>query len=378
MRVLHVITDQNIGGAGVLLESLLCHLDPSRVESHVLLPEGSALASRLEDLPVELHFTSEEMDRISLSGVREVCRVIDVSGAELVHANAAVSARVAGRVRGVPVLHTRHCCFPPAGLLRISLVRAAAGLCNRMLSDCVIATAEAAAADLRRLGIPEKKIKVICNGSRPVRAVSDEELSALRARLSIRREDIPIGICARLEPCKGHEVLLRAAVPVVKRFPGARFLIVGEGSQREALERLTDALQIREYVRFAGFIQDMAPVWRLLRINVNCSVGTETSCLALSEGMSAGVPMVVSDYGGNPAMVGESEAGLIYPSGDAEALTEALMQILSDAELEGRMSQAAYARYENQYTAERMTEHLTAVYEELFRSAKTARRRQSR
>ncbi len=378
MRVLHVISDQNIGGAGVLLESLLQNFDLARVESHVLLPRESALRERFLRLPVTLHATEARMDSVNLAAVRELSRIIRDTEAELVHANAAISARVAGRLCRIPVIHTRHCCFPPEGLMRLSLVRASAGLCNRMLSDRVIATAEAAAEDLRGLGIPNARIRVIRNGSRRVREVTSEELAVLRERLSLTREHIPIGICARLEPCKGHVVFLHAAARVTEHFPNARFLIVGEGSRREELEHLTDALQIREYVRFAGFVEDMAPVWRLLHINVNCSVGTETSCLALSEGMSAGVPMVVSDYGGNPDMLGESEAGLLYPAGDADALAAALARILSDQELWERMSRAALDRYEQNYTAEGMTEHLTAVYEELFRSAKNARRLQSR
>ena len=113
------------------------------------------------------------------------------------------------------------------------------------------------------------------------------------------------------------------------------------------------------------FLSDMAPFYRLLRVNVNCSSGTETSCLALSEGMSAGVPMVVSDYGGNRAMIGDGQAGLIYPVGDSDALADAVCRIVSDPALEQTMRRAAAARYRSHYTAAQMTEHLTRIYEAL-------------
>ena len=112
-------------------------------------------------------------------------------------------------------------------------------------------------------------------------------------------EEYVIGICARLERCKGQDVFLRAAKRLTEAFPQAklRFLVVGSGSEEGRLRSLAEHLGIARWVTFTGFLEDMAPVYRLLRINVNCSRGTETSCLALSEGMSAGVPMVVSDAG---------------------------------------------------------------------------------
>ena len=110
----------------------------------------------------------------------------------------------------------------------------------------------------------------------------------------------------------------------------------------------------------------MAPVYRLLRVNVNCSVGTETSCLALSEGMSASLPMVVSDYGGNAAMIGESKAGILFAPKDDIALANAIIRLSLDQELEQEMKRAAKERYEQNYTAVQMTEQTTAVYEELL------------
>ena len=110
----------------------------------------------------------------------------------------------------------------------------------------------------------------------------------------------------------------------------------------------------------------MATVYRLLRVNVNCSMGTETSCLALSEGMSAGVPAVVSDYGGNRAMIGESHAGIVYPVGNANALADAIGRIVCDPALELQMRRAARERYEQYYTASAMTEQVTRIYERML------------
>lgn len=369
MRVLHVISDRNIGGAGVLLTSLLRHMDRGRVESIVALPVGSRLKPRIEREGIETRELMHDCDRVSLVSVKELCSLIKEENIDLVHANAAICARVAGRICHRAVVHTRHCCFPTTGLWRHRIVSRLGGRINTMLSDRVIATADAAAENLRCLGVSNASIELIENGSEAVRPVTDTELALFRKRFAIEAEDFCIGICARLEEYKGHDTFLRAAGEVVSRMPqiSFRFLIIGDGTERSRLEHMVDALNLRDVVRFLGFVEDMAPVYRALRINVNCSRGTETSCLALSEGMSASVPFIASDYGGNRAMHGGSEGGILFPVDDFHALADAICRIVSDPTLEVRMRHAARQRYEEKYTADKMSEHLLAVYESLLK-----------
>ena len=369
MKVLHVISDSNIGGAGVLLSNLLTCFDRDLVESIVALPRGSKLALRLLSIGVPVHYLREPCDRASPHSVRELSRIIKQTKVDLVHANAALSARVAARLCHVPVVHTRHCCFPPKGALAKPLVQRTAGVCNRMLSDYVIATAEAAAENMRQLGIPNSRMCVIINGSLPVREVDDVTLSKTRNELGITKEDFVVGICARLEDCKGHDTFLDAAVILRELRPDIpfRFLIIGNGSRKEELKKMTAELGLDDCVTFTGFISDMAPIYRILRVNVNCSCGTETSCLAISEGMSVGLPTVASDYGGNVAMIGESDAGILFPTGDAEALANAILQIATDADLEKKMQKCARERYLSHFTAEQMSREVEKVYKQVLK-----------
>ena len=115
-----------------------------------------------------------------------------------------------------------------------------------------------------------------------------------------------------------------------------------------------------------GFVEDMVPIYRLLRVHVNASSGTETSCLAISEGMSASLPTVATDYGGNRVMIGKGGAGILVPVNDPIAMAEAIRKIASDEVLENSMRAAAYTRYLNRFTAERMTRETEQVYVELM------------
>lgn len=367
MRVLHVISDENIGGAGVLLTSLLHNFDRTRVESVVALPKNSALIPRIQASYTDIHLLEHPTDRVSLGAIREMRRLILRISPDIVHTNAAIAARIAARLCRKPIVHTRHCCFPLSGIWRVPPIRICGGFWNRMLSDRVIATAEAAKKDLRQLGIPDWKIEVIVNGSEAIRELSESEKTEIRRLWGISATDFTVGICARLTLCKGHRTFLQAArllCDVAPLIP-FRFLVVGEGEERDALMQYAKELGLSERVVFTGFVEDMASVYRILRLNVNCSVGTETSCLAISEGMSAGVPCIVSDYGGNRAMIGDSQAGFVYPLGDAVMLAKLILKVATDPSLEQEMRRAAHARYLECYTARGMADGVTALYRSL-------------
>jgi glycosyltransferase involved in cell wall biosynthesis len=94
-------------------------------------------------------------------------------------------------------------------------------------------------------------------------------------------------------------------------------------------------------------------------------VGTETSSLALSEGMSLGVPCVVSDYGGNPYMVRHGENGLVYPAGDVDRLAKSIKFMLSKEDEYKKMSDASLTRFKSELNCASMTEKTNRLYDML-------------
>ncbi len=363
MRVLHVISDENIGGAGVLLCNLLAFFS-KEVESAVALPKNSQLKGRVEALSVPVLELSHSPHRLSLRSVFELILILYKGNYQIIHANAALSARVAGRLTGRQVVHTRHCFYPISkrGKSRFSK------WINHKLSHAAIATSAVVVENLLEMGIPACKIHTVVNGSPAVREVGEDELEGYRQKWGIEKAHFVVGICARMEECKGQDVFLRAAREAVSLCSDRplRFLIAGTGSQWEEMKMLATRLGIDREVVFVGFLDDPAPFYRLLSLNVNCSRGTETSCLALSEGMSAGVPMAATDYGGNPYMIGEEGAGFLYPVDDAHALARIIAELSSNPRLEREMSRKALERYRTHFTARRMAEETERVYASLL------------
>lgn len=362
-RLLHIITDTNIGGAGVLLLCQLKYFDRTRLDISVVLPRGSALASRVRDMGYDVIESRHGADSsFELAAVGEYIRIIKKYRPDIVHCHGALSARIAAFMCGVNVrIHTRHCAYPPRAVMRRAPVRWFTGWLNNTLSSGIVAVADAAADDLTALGTRHDKIRVIINGAEPLKRLSDDERHAARMALGFCEQDFVVGMFARLEECKGHRYLFEA-VAKMGEDSRIKILLCGRGSLDSELRRLAASLGIADRVVFAGFCDDISPYMNVVDLNVNCSVGTETSSLALSEGMSVGRAAVVSDYGGNAAMVENGVSGAVVPRADSDALARVLSTLEHDRTLLASMGEAALRRYNERFTPQRMTRELEEFY----------------
>lgn len=364
IKVMHVLTDSNIGGAGTLLCNTLRCGDGACFDYTVVLPRGSRLIERLRQLPCRIIEVDHGRDRsMDARAIVEYVSLLRREQPDILHTHASLSARIAGRLCRIPVcLQTRHCVFPLRPWQKNGGFRCLFRWGSRLLSDRVIAVADAARENLLELGMDDEQIAVIINGVMPVRPCEEAEVDALRQQLKLTRVHFVVGMVARLEGYKGQGTLLDAAAQCLRRQPTFRFLLIGDGSERARYEAQARALGIENCVRFVGFVSDMAPYYALMDVNVNASYGTETSSLALSEGMSVGVPAVASAYGGNPHMVREGENGLLFPPHDADALARALLLLHQDEQLRKRLSVGAKLRYDTHFTAQAMVRQLENVY----------------
>lgn len=368
MKVIEAISDTNIGGAGRLLLTRLGNSNTKEIETEVILPRGSRLEERFDDIGVRTHLIDGCADKsFDIGAIREISSIIKESAPDIVNTHGCMSARISAWLCEVPIrIYTRHCAFPVPRFLRTPPIRQIVGLGGMILSNAAIAVAEAAKDDLLDMGFFEDRIKVIINGVDPLRKYTEEERKKARAELGIEGK-FAVGICARLEKCKDHECFLRGARILLREDDRYRFVIIGDGSEREELYRLARALEIEDKVIFTGFTDEVERYMNCLDINANCSVGTETSSLALSEGMSIGLPSVASSYGGNPYMVHHGENGFIYDMGDPVSLAETISRIANDESLYLKMSRAALDRYKTELNSRQMTENTEDFYKELYR-----------
>lgn len=370
IKVIEVSSDTNIGGAGRCLLTLLEHFDYNKFDVKVILPPESKLKPLAEEKGIEVIEVDGTAEKsLDVKAIKTFRDVFKAEKPALVHTHASMSARIAARRAGAKTVYTRHSVFPPNKLLTRFPGRQINGFVNNRYSDGIIAVAEAAKDNLTDTGVDEGRIRVILNGVDPLPAVSDAEKAAIRARFGVSEGESVISIVARLEEVKGHEYFIEAADMLIKDGANAKFFIAGTGSRESALRELVRETELEDRIRFTGFIPDIDKLMSITDIQVNASYGTEATSLALLEGMSIGVPAVVSDFGGNPGVIRNRENGFVVAKQNSAALRAAIRRLLVDRELYDAMSKRSLEIFGESFTAERMTRDTEKFYLEVLGAA---------
>ena len=363
-KLLHVISDTNIGGAGRVLLLLLKHTDTAQFDVTVAVPRAAELVPRLKKLGVKYIETDVGRDTSHESGgVAAYKKIIKELKPDIVHTHASLDAKIAAKECRVPVrVYTRHSVFDPPKTLTTFPGKLVSGTFNNTLSTDVIAVAEAAKENLIATGVDAKKITVILNGVEPLEKISAEERAAVRADLGFKESDFVCGLIARFEPYKGHTDLLEIAEKIKAQRNNVKFILLGAGSCYTSICEETEKRGLTDTVFPLGFRNDTAPYCNAMDLALNCSWGTEATSLALLETMSLGIPAVVTNFGGNPGVIADGVNGLVTPVRDTQAMADAILRLADNPELYSALSAGAEKIYAERFTADVMTRKTEEVY----------------
>lgn len=368
IKVIEVSSDTNIGGAGKCLLTLLENFDYSKFEVKALIPRRSLLKPSIEKLGIPVIEVDGIADKsLDFTAVKELKRIFKREKPDIVHTHASMSARIAAKQAGAKVIYTRHSVFPPSKRISKGIGKIINGIVNNHYADKIIAVAEAAKDNLTDTGIKESKINVILNGVEGLLPVSSDEERIIKKRFELPDGCKAVSIVARLEDIKGHDYFIEAADKLLRKGIKARFYIAGTGSYEQHLKEKVKKLNRQEQIIFTGFISDIDKLMSITDVQANASFGTEATSLALLEGMSLGIPAVVSDFGGNPGVIKNGENGFVVPKQNSEALAEKLEMLLTDEKLYSDMSEKAKEIFERTFTASAMTQKTEALYTEMVK-----------
>lgn len=173
-------------------------------------------------------------------------------------------------------------------------------------------------------GLHRDKVIVIRNGCdlahfSPNRPAPE----GLRKRLGFKGDDLVLLVPARLEPQKGHAILLKALPSVIREFPQTKVVFVGDGNLRKDLEQQSEALGLTSSLRFVGFQSNM-PDWYVLADLMVLPSFFEGLPLVAIESLATGCPVVATAVDGTPEVIIDGKTGLTVPPGDAVQLSEAI------------------------------------------------------
>lgn len=363
IRVLNIISDTNIGGAGRVLLNYMSRADREHFDVSVAMPRGSLLKAPLEELGTTVYEVDGLADRsYHKDDVKELIRLIDRVKPDIVHTHGALSGRIAGRRCGRVVIYTRHSAFPVPAKLKYPPGRWVNKFINEYYSDHIIAVSPAAAENLTDAGISSKRITVMMNGVTPVARKGEAECATLREQWGIGQDEFVMGILARIEPYKGHMHILEAMKLLADQGRKMRLLVAGTGAYEQELKEKTQELGLDHCVNYLGFQSDVAAVLSVLDLQLNASYGTETSSLSILEGLSMGLPAVVSTYGGNPWLIDDGEDGLLFENRNSADLAACIARLMDEPDTLAQMKTRAVEIFSQRFTAEIFAQNIERVY----------------
>lgn len=297
---------------------------------------------------------------------RRLAKLFDEHGIDVVHAHQytpffyGLAARLGRRWR--PILFTEHGRHQP-DYRRLKRV-----VWNRLMlsrRDRVVGVGAAVRqALIENEGLPPDRVEVLHNGIGVDEFAKPGDRTSARQVFGAAVEDFVIIQVARLDYLKDHQTAVRSFAHVVSQRPNARFVLVGDGPERETIEAEARASGVHERMTFLGIRHDVPGLLAGADVFLLTSV-SEGIPLTVLEAMAAGLPVVGTDVGGMSEVVVTDETGLLVPAKDVVAVATAVLKIAADRELARRFGEAGQRRVRQHFDEAQMCASYGRIYEEL-------------
>lgn len=369
IKVLHIIAFRAIGGAERALLMLSSKIDQEKFD----LVLGIFVSQRKNTGP--LWKEAEKLDlplepiRIKnpygLLQILDIFRIIRKHHPDIIHTHGYKTNLLGflfAKLFGIPIVATLHG-WLYSNITRTKLITRASFMFMKHF-DRVIAVSEQIRAGLERLKIPSRKIVIIKN----VPFSSGNECSikprGLRQKLGLPPNSKLIGFVGRLEPVKGCALFIQAISQLAGSHSDYHFVIVGEGPERESLERQARGLDLEKQIYFCGFCDDITAIFKSLDLYVLPSLG-EGIPLALLEAMAHGVPVIATSVGGVPEVIEDRINGILVPPNNPSLLAESIVESLSNQDETARRVLAAKKTIDKRHNVQKWAQSIQEIYEEL-------------
>lgn len=230
-------------------------------------------------------------------------------------------------------------------------------------AEAVVGVSQAIINDLKRAGVPSKKLILINNGinTEMLSRSSKGSLKELRQKLSLEKDSFVIGTLGRLTEQKDHKTFIKAASELLKEELDVEFIVAGEGHLKNELISLTKKLGIDNRFHFIGFQKEIPSILKLMDIFVLSSLD-EGLPIALLEAMAARRPIVSTAVGEVPHVIEDGVNGKLFKKSDFVQFKNNLICLKRNSDLRKKLSINAFCLVREKYSNEKMAEEYIKTY----------------
>jgi glycosyltransferase involved in cell wall biosynthesis len=370
LRVALLATVVDFGGIERVLLTLLRHMEKDVKLWPLLYTRGDGKPNPfLESLVASgvsyqaIHVDASKWKYLNpLRNIGETLAQLGAGHFDLIHTHgyrADLIGFIAARRFGIPIVSTCH------GFISIDRHLS---LYNRLdifvlrYFDRVIAVSERMKRDLVEKGVDARRIQVIANAIQ-IAPEADRERTrrTTRTRMGIGEEEFVFGFVGRLSEEKGLRYLLEAFSRCKAADARWRLVLVGDGPQREALDKTVHDLGLVAKVDFAGFQRDTAAWYYAMDAFVLPSL-TEGTPMVVLEAMAHGVPVIATSVGGLPSVITSGENGILVRPAEPSELLKAMRSIAGNRELRRRLCGNAADAIRRDYGVDDWIRKVSQVY----------------
>ena len=346
------------GGAETYAMTVASGLDKTKYRAVMCgVDQGGALEGEIARRGIPYHILNRR-EGIDVGLFWRMFKLFRVEGVDVIHThhfNQLFYSIIAAKVLGIRIIHTEH----SIEAYKRRRLRWALRLMSFMCHKVTAIGADGESTLINKVGIARSKLQVIRAAVDLKRFTVDG--AAARQGLGLTKSDKVISIVARLYPEKKHDLLLGAFKLVVEKVRQAMLLVVGEGTEREAIMKRVADLQLQNSVVVMGVRRDIPEILAASDVCVLCS-DREGLPISVLEAMAASRAVVATAVGDLPLVVKDGETGLLVESGNKAQLAEAMTKLLQNPEMAERMGAAGRALIEHDYSLERMVREHSSLY----------------
>jgi glycosyltransferase involved in cell wall biosynthesis len=372
ISICHVSDGETWAGAEVQVATLLCALSKCpEIALHAIVLHEGRLAHELRNVGVAVHVVKgqeKSFPRI----VSECSAFVRSRKIQVLHSHCYKENLIAlslSQVCNVPhLVRTEHGHPEPYSVVR-NLKHWGVLIADRLAAKYTAAQIVSVSSDLGeywKVHANPQNVTVLHNAVDLERVRSSFSSVEAKQRLGIPGDSFVVGIAARLECIKRHDLFVATAKHLAERIPKSNFVIAGGGRHKESLQQLILESGLAGHIILLGERNDVYDVLRAMDILLICS-DHEGIPMVMLEAMALGVAVVAREVGGMPEVIRHGVNGILVPSNSPEELSQACMSIYENPRLRASLTQAACEEIRQRYSADKHARTIVELYQSMCR-----------